>query len=236
MSKARLRTKSGCLTCQLRYLFSTSLPTLTYVIGRRRKVKCGEERPFCTNCSIASRLCKWPTQDSFVDGRSRRRASQGSSTSSLTPDGKRSVKGDGEDVLDGDETDAWPICSIPLQTTIRTEMDNDLVLHFHDSMSVLLLSTAHQGFHEDFRWRILNIGLTCEGVKNAILAWSASNKYMRSNDIRYRQAAIGYYSQAVSAVKEGMLKLDSSASKRLDDTMMIAVEYLYLQSVSWSVS
>jgi hypothetical protein len=39
-SKMRRRTKTGCLTC------------------RKRRIKCGEERPTCTNCVKSSRQCE----------------------------------------------------------------------------------------------------------------------------------------------------------------------------------
>lgn len=120
----------------------------------------------------------------------------------------------------------------PTQSPIRSNMDSELLIHYHDSLNVMLLTTAHQGYLEDYRSHALRVGMCCNSVMHALLAWSASNKYVRENDPRYRQVALSYYSKAVSAVKEGISALEASGKKRLDDSMMITVEYLYLHSVS----
>jgi hypothetical protein len=51
---SRKRTKTGCLTC------------------RKRRIKCGEERPMCKNCIKSKRHCEWRSAYYFpgwTDGR-----------------------------------------------------------------------------------------------------------------------------------------------------------------------
>lgn len=117
------------------------------------------------------------------------------------------------------------------RSAIRSTLDNELFIHYHDSLDVMLLTTAHKVYFEDYRSHALRLAMSCDGVMHALLAWSAANKYVRENDTRYRRAAIGHYSKAVSAVKEGISVHEASGRKRLDDSVMITVEYLYLHSV-----
>ncbi|KAK1708147.1 hypothetical protein BDP67DRAFT_411660 [Colletotrichum lupini] len=57
MPKAKLRTKTGCSTCE------------------KRRVKCGEEKPICRACVASGRGCTWPSSDDMYDRRHRSRRS-----------------------------------------------------------------------------------------------------------------------------------------------------------------
>lgn len=60
-SRARLRTKTGCLTCKCiiptTTLFFNFSPCL---VGRSRRKKCSERKPECHGCSKLSIPCVWP--------------------------------------------------------------------------------------------------------------------------------------------------------------------------------
>jgi hypothetical protein len=119
-------------------------------------------------------------------------------------------------------------------STIQSLLEQELIYHYHDThLPVLMLPNAHDGFFKGYRSQMLAMILSCDMVKCAVLACSASNKYMLSNGIQYQTAATWYNSQAVKAVNQNLAELCSS-QKGTGDSLLIAVTYLYLHAVGFS--
>lgn len=55
--KARKRTKTGCLSKQVFWVY-ISCEWLIFIACRKRRIKCGEERPACLNCIKFLRTCE----------------------------------------------------------------------------------------------------------------------------------------------------------------------------------
>ncbi|KAF4437815.1 Transcriptional regulatory protein moc3 [Fusarium austroafricanum] len=114
MPDAKLRAKTGCLTC------------------RQRRVKCDEGKPSCRNCSRFGRSCSWPKATDMADRRHRRlRASPGSHIS------------DSNEIGSSPKTDEISHAIIPVLsnrqslTTINhhpfeTDTEVELLYHFYN--------------------------------------------------------------------------------------------------------
>jgi hypothetical protein len=56
--KARKRTKTGCLSKSLCWLYVEVVKANKIIACRKRRIKCGEERPTCANCIKSKRSCE----------------------------------------------------------------------------------------------------------------------------------------------------------------------------------
>lgn len=72
-----------------------------------------------------------------------------------------------------------------------------------------------------------------EGVKCAVLAACAANKYILSNNSRYERLALVYYSRAVGYVNRELDKL-CAPDQAPPDSLVTTVVYLYLHDVCYS--
>ena len=71
-SKARVRTRTGCLQCEQQLVLIRGLRPLTPKPGRQRRKKCDEYRPECRRCISNGVTCIWPTMiNQPIDGRLR---------------------------------------------------------------------------------------------------------------------------------------------------------------------
>ncbi len=89
VNQARLRTKSGCLTCKSIHILIILRTDSSQ--GRLRKKKCDETRPICLRCSI-SHQCRWPTQQDNARDRRLRKTASTLSTPVATPSSLTSSK------------------------------------------------------------------------------------------------------------------------------------------------
>ncbi|KAF9885519.1 hypothetical protein FE257_012847 [Aspergillus nanangensis] len=89
---------------------------------------------------------------------------------------------------------------------IEYELLHHFQLHF---LSGLLSPVWNQTQFLEYRDQVMDLFLTVASVKHAVLASSASNKYMLSRDSRYEKLALGYYSQAVKEVNAALQELCS---------------------------
>ncbi|KIW74046.1 hypothetical protein PV04_02114 [Phialophora macrospora] len=212
MSKARLRTKTGCFTC------------------RRRRLKCSEERPCCRNCSSAERECTWPTTRDLYDRRHRSRRHLVDSS----PE-----QGD-TDSLEYDDTQAQQVstkwnrvvqANPTMRTTIRSEQELGLFNYYLDRfLRLVLLPRAHPGFYFSYRSEIAPLILHCDSVKFAILACCASNRFMFGKDVQFRENSLKYYSRAVKEVNQALAKLTSDHDCP-GDPLLVTVQYLYIYTL-----
>lgn len=184
MKHTRLRTKTGCFTCN----FSLCLPsTKTYPnrrAGRRRRVKCGEERPRCQNCSNTGHDCDWPTSHDLCDRRNLPKAGQKcppSSTSGKAISPTCNAKHGGPRVtVNFDESLGLRLCFNKSlgRTGIECEDDVELIYHFlNNFLSVLVLPTWNRQHLEEYQSELMGMMMHSKGVKCAVLAACAANKY-----------------------------------------------------------
>ncbi|KAH7009619.1 hypothetical protein EDB80DRAFT_411600 [Ilyonectria destructans] len=214
MGNARLRTKTGCLNC------------------RKRKVKCGEERPSCRNCSTSRRQCDWPSSADLRDRRNLPRKSQGH-VSPGSP-GSAISSEDPECRGDAPPTTLELTLSTSLNTAasaIRSEVEVELIYHFLNKFfSLLVLPTWNKTYFLEYQFQLVSMMMHCDSVKYAVLASCAANKCILSNDRRYQHHALVYYSRAVRGVNQAVLQLHSR-QRVPDDSLLATVVFLYLHDM-----
>ncbi|KIV92421.1 hypothetical protein PV10_03721 [Exophiala mesophila] len=210
MSKAKLRTKSGCLTC------------------RKRKMKCDEVKPSCCNCSLSNRACLWPSVSDLYDRRNRRRFELESINSAGD-----SAHGCSDDLtlVDGIGLCASLLRPSPqLQTSISSECENSLLNYYVDSfLSIILLPTTQPKDYSEFRSYTLVLALECESVKHTILCSSAANKFMLTGNDYFRQISLKHYAEALKSVNQSLASIDYSRESWADP-LIVSVAYLYISA------
>ncbi|KAL2862795.1 Zn(II)2Cys6 transcription factor [Aspergillus lucknowensis] len=214
MSAARLRTKTGCLTC------------------RKRRVKCSENRPHCRNCSTRRLPCVWPTARDLYDRRhhclrsnSRTTISEKANPHAVDGLGRRDVEMLSSSLL----LPAHLVTST--STVFRCDLEYKLFHHFCDNfISTLLLPNSHPGFRRDYCTFLGGLSLQFETVRSGILACSAINLYMLTNDERLRSASLTYYAHAILIVNKALENFNSLIDKPSDD-IVNAIIYLYIYSL-----
>ncbi|OHF02307.1 hypothetical protein CORC01_02300 [Colletotrichum orchidophilum] len=178
--------------------------------GRKRRVKCGEERPKCRNCVASGRGCIWPSSDDMYDRRHRFRRSCSNDRALPSPSSCS------EDSI------------TYLELREPPDLEQELIHHYLNVfLSVLLLPTVRERDLEGYGSQVMSMVLRSESVKCAVLAACASNKYMLLRSRRYHDAALGYYFRAVELVNRALHDLGTSA-KGPDDPLLTTVVYLYL--------
>lgn len=122
----------------------------------------------------------------------------------------------------------------PGGTGIECEDDVDLIYHFlNNFISVLVLPTWNRKNLVEYESELVSMMMHSEGVKCAVLAACAANKYILSNNNRYERLALVYYSRAVGHVNRELDKL-CSPDQAPPDSLVTTVVYLYLHDVSCS--
>ncbi|KIW11186.1 hypothetical protein PV08_10486 [Exophiala spinifera] len=217
MTKAKLRTKIGCLTC------------------RKRKLKCDESRPCCLNCTFSRRLCVWPTPAELYDRRNRRRSEDGVPKSATGGDNDVNDVQNSSNLLQPGDCynldSTWLIVSSPQpRTSISSECDNSLLCYYTDSfLSVILLPTTKPSDYDSFRSYTLMLALECQSVKHAVMSSSAANKYMLTGEDHFRRLSLEHYAQAVKEVNHALANIDYSRESWADP-LLISVAYLYIHA------
>lgn len=196
-------------------------------LGRRRRVKCGEERPCCQNCSNIGHDCVWPTSHDLCDRRNFPKASQKSPPSS-TSGAVVPLPGSAE------EEEPWINLGFSKSLDsagIECEADVELIYHFlNNFISVLVLPTWNRKHLVEYQSELVSMMMHSPGVKCAVLATCAANKYILSSNNRYKKLALVYYSRAV---KHANRELDTICLSKQgpSDSLVTTVVYLYLHDV-----
>ncbi|KAF6835323.1 fatty-acid amide hydrolase [Colletotrichum plurivorum] len=192
---------------------------------RKRKVKCGEERPTCRNCIGCSRECVWPSSDDLQDRRFRaRRSSSSSQSASGSPSPPSSPS-----------PSSVSACAVSSQSSIIRiknreipDIEHELMHHYLNVLiTALLLPTVTEVDLEEYGSQVVGMMMGSDSVKYAVLANCASNKYMLSRNIRYQKAALVYYLKAIELVNHALPELGYS-KKSPGDALLTTVVYLYL--------
>ncbi|RSL55385.1 hypothetical protein CEP54_009415 [Fusarium duplospermum] len=213
MTKAMLRTKTGCFTC------------------RKRRVKCGEEKPSCRNCSAFGRQCVWPTSTDLCDRRHRSQASPGlsfaessrSSEESKSPDSSRAA------IVPYRSRSPSPGRSL-FKPGIESELIHHLLNYY---FSIIVLPTSSQEHIRRSQSELIDMMLHSESVRNAVFACCACNKHVLLNDNRHKNVALHYYSKAVHELNQTLVKFQPTG-KQPDSSLLTTVVFLYVHDL-WSL-
>ncbi|KAH7021478.1 uncharacterized protein B0I36DRAFT_32328 [Microdochium trichocladiopsis] len=204
VSRARLRTKTGCLTC------------------RQRKKKCDETTPVCGECIRNRRSCQWPGSRELVDRRfAVHEASRYWAASAELGHAKTSPLVSISTLL-AESGAAHALTS--------REMPVVLARHFLDRyFDLILLPTCHRSFRDDWLVGIKQLMHTHECLFYSVLACSASHIYLLDNNTPTQSLALRYYTKATGALSA---RLKGSPHPEDDDGLLMSVMLLYLHGVS----
>ena len=123
----------------------------------------------------------------------------------------------------------------PLDATVSTGItDHELRLVHQFTgrfLPVLLLPSLGPRDYDEFESQMISMMLRYKCVKYAVLAGSASNRYMLSNEVAYQKRALAYYSQAMHEVGACLSDMTKTGQSPGNETL-IAVVFLYLYNVS----
>ncbi|TLD21058.1 hypothetical protein PspLS_09253 [Pyricularia sp. CBS 133598] len=246
-SKARLRTRSGCLTSDLDSCGSPEPGS-----GRKRRVKCGEEKPTCRNCTAAARDCIWPGPESdLVDGRQRqnrtlqRRGNSGedkdaelagnlsSSLSTLTlKAGSPPCKALGDKITTTTTTNT---ISPAARLGVSEEIEQEILRHHSGAFffEILTIPTANRADLADFHDGVVRMMGESPSVRSAVLAASAASISALSKDRSYQKIALRYYADAVMHCADGLRALEKLRTGP-SDVVLTTVIWLYVHDL-WSL-
>ncbi|WAO90205.1 Hypothetical protein NCS54_00762400 [Fusarium falciforme] len=218
MTKAMLRAKTGCFTC------------------RKRKVKCGEEKPSCRNCSAFGRQCAWPTSTDLCDRRHRSRASPDLSFAGPSPSSSSSASEESKSP-DSSRTAIVPYrgrSPSPGRSFFKSGIESELIHHLLNYyFSVIVLPTSSQEHVRRSRSELVDMMLHYPSVRDAVFACCACNKHVLLNDNRHKNAALHYYSKAVHELNQMLAKFQPMG-KQPDSSLLTTVVFLYVHDL-WSL-
>lgn len=110
--------------------------------------------------------------------------------------------------------------------------DMDLIYHFlNNFISLLVLPTWNRKHLVEYQSELIGMMLYSQGVKCAVLAACAANKYILSSNDRYEKLALVYYSRAVRHANQELHKLCLPDHQVPTDSLVTTVVYLYLHDV-----
>lgn len=212
----RLRTKTGCFQC------------------RKRRKKCDERKPYCTDCSKHNLKCVWPAPQTAII-RSEDQGQRATSVAVKPPAADdRDVLGTRQavDILFADD-------STKIATTrsacyglpgIRTSVDHYLSLYYRERyMPTLLRSHAHRGF-ADYS-PLLIIGSQNSMLLNIFLATAATHAAW--SNPRFKPISIKYYNSVISSLRKA---IDSETVKGDEDWLLVVINFLCLFEVGcWTL-
>ncbi|KAM5377871.1 hypothetical protein ACJZ2D_004775 [Fusarium nematophilum] len=212
MIKPMLRAKTGCFTC------------------RRRKVKCGEERPSCRNCSAFGRQCVWPTLTDMSDRRHGSRSIPDTSLARPRSNDPPDVPGS-KSPLDKAIARYRSTSPTPGRTIFQPGIELELIYHLLNSyFSIIVLPTRSESLFIQAQSELIDMMLHCRSVKHAVLACCASNKHVLLNDNRYQNVALRYYSKAVHELNQTLVEFQPGR-KQPDSSLLTTVIFLYVHDL-----
>ncbi|RSL93453.1 hypothetical protein CEP52_013236 [Fusarium oligoseptatum] len=215
MTKAKLRAKTGCFTC------------------RKRRVKCGEEKPSCRNCSAFGRQCVWPTSTDLCDRRHRSRASPDLSFAEPSRSGSGSAS---EESKSPDSSHTAIVryrtrSPSPGRSLFKPGIESELIHHLINYyFSIIVLPTTSQEHIRRSRSELIDMMLHSESVKDAVFACCACNKHVLLNDNRHKNVALHYYSKAVRELNQTLATFQPTG-KRPDSSLLTTVVFLYVHDL-----
>ncbi|EXK36774.1 hypothetical protein FOXG_19944 [Fusarium oxysporum f. sp. lycopersici 4287] len=215
MPDAKLRAKTGCVTC------------------RQRRVKCDEGKPSCRNCSRFGRSCSWLNATDMADKRHRRRratpAPSSPANESTSPPKTDEISHDIVPILNNRAS--LTTINHPL---LETETEFELMHHFYNfHFNSLTLPTKDKSYFFQCQSDLMGMMSHNRTVKYAILANCASNKHVLMNNDRYRLIALRYYTEAMRGLNQELVDFCPSDAYRHSCLLTVA-SYLYVYNF-WSL-
>ncbi|KAK0385525.1 hypothetical protein NLU13_6705 [Sarocladium strictum] len=230
-TRARLRTKTGCLTC------------------RRRRKKCDEVHPSCIECSHAKRTCEWPGSADLLDRRfsshenSRHKPhppSEVSSPEMSSPSLRKLVEP--AETAQGNCSDLISQHPSPSSLSsighLRAESgaafviisrDTSVVLarHFVEKYyDLLLLPSCHASFYHSWLAEIEALMDSCKSLHYSALACSAAHIQLTNNaNVEQPVSPITYYT---NATKELSGMLGHTRQPEGDNGLLTSVILMYI--------
>ena len=108
----------------------------------------------------------------------------------------------------------------------------ELTYHFlNNFLSVLVLPTWNRKHLVEYQSELVSMMMYSQGVKCAVLASCAANKYILSSNNRYEKLALVYYSRAVWHASQELQELCLPSCQVPTDSLVTTVVYLYLHDV-----
>ncbi|KAF7550000.1 hypothetical protein G7046_g8158 [Stylonectria norvegica] len=211
------------------------------VDSRTRRVKCGEERPCCRNCSHTGHDCAWPTTRDLSDRRNLSRAGQQKRSKSPSPSSDsgalvplRPLAVSVTRQCHAEREEPWIDLGFSKcldWAGIQCDNDVELIYHFLNSfISVLVLPTWNRKHLLEYQTELVGMMMHSQGVKCAVLAACAANMQILTNNDRYEKLALVYYSRAVWHANQELHQL-CLPSQVPTDSLMTTVVYLYLHDI-----
>ncbi|KAF1968917.1 hypothetical protein BU23DRAFT_255576 [Bimuria novae-zelandiae CBS 107.79] len=200
---AKLRTKTGCLTC------------------RNRRKKCDEKSPICGRCSQSNRACLWPTSADLVD---RRYANHERSRYATSP-----KSGDQESSPEDTAVESSLVFRLS-ESVAHGAMSHDLegvvtrhfVNHYYDS---LILPNSHPAFSNGWMSEIQRLMGEWKSVRYSVLCNAASNLHFIESNSKMQELALTYYSKALRGLSDVLARAELTASC---NTLLTSMMLLYL--------
>ncbi|KAH7122081.1 hypothetical protein B0J13DRAFT_156198 [Dactylonectria estremocensis] len=210
---ARLRTKTGCLTC------------------RKRRKKCDEQLPLCNACHLSGRQCLWPTSEDLLDRRfnshqnSRHRATRSQRAGSVATEDDHSRKTRSESV--SVDSEHWILTeSGAAHEVVARDLEVVISRHFVERFyGLLLLPKCHPGFHEGWLTEIQDLMVRHKSLYYSVLACAASHIHCIDSSSPMQELALRYYS---NALKELSRFLARASQLENHNGLLMSVMLLYL--------
>lgn len=207
--------------------FSASNSMLISWTGRKRRKKCGEERPICHHCSFSGYTCTWPSHQDLIDNRHRSSKKVSREYSSSSRHASRNMQPAIFNVVGN----LSPLCPSLLGITLPV-VERELLHHFLNHLLPRLLNcTWNKSHFVEYQGQIIDLVMNFEGVRYAVLASCASNKFILTCHSRYEDISLKFYSHAVKNVNLALDEMRSENSTP-SDALLVSVIYLYIHDVS----
>ncbi|RSL60492.1 hypothetical protein CEP54_006735 [Fusarium duplospermum] len=225
-TKAKLRTKTGCLTC------------------RQRRKKCDENSPVCGNCASVARECQWPSSKDMIDrrhishDRSRYRESRSKSPHQQSPKqlGLEPVRAESPGSPCSSVHSDVSVCfhsEVAIShSIISRDLETCLSHHFANKYySLLLLPSSHPGFHDGWLAEIKQLMVNHKSLYYSVLALAASHIYLIDGSWCMHDLTLRYYSYALTELAQLVANV---AEFENHNGLLMSVMLLYIHgSMSW---
>ena len=231
-SNARLRTKTGCVSCTyLPISLWTKNAEFAQLKGRNQRKKCDEQKPRCRKCVNVGRSCSWPGAEALQDRRRNRSPSHDTASPSSNVV---------EELPNPDYQSV--LCSNPtILTTLRSEREVLCFRYFADKFyPLLILPKAHPGF-ANCLFYLKSMALHNVSLKDSLVACSTMHMHSVSGEPLLRELALTHYGKAVSNLHQS-LSHSTVMDEDMGDPLLASIAFLYIFGVSagprrtWRVS
>ncbi|KAH6668812.1 fungal-specific transcription factor domain-containing protein [Halenospora varia] len=207
----KLRTKTGCFMC------------------RKRRKKCDEVKPVCTDCSKHSFKCVWPAPGHAHVGHAHIR--EDGHRTPLVVARKRQLHRNDVNLPDTPFSDdstmiglaRSPVYGLP---GVRTSVEHHLSLRFKDKfMPTLLRVNAHPVFGDYSS--LFGLGADCSTLMEIFLATTAIHTSWTNP--KFKTIAVKYYNSVVSNVRKA---IETSTVEGDEDWLLLTTNFMCIFEVN----